>query len=60
MITPSNVSRLHKIASDEMWHFYLGTSMTVQELIKHADGSVELKTTVLGNNILADEQATST
>ena len=32
LICPGNVSRFHKIASDEMWHFYLGGPMTVIEL----------------------------
>ena len=31
LVTPSNVSRLHRIASDEMWHFYLGSPLTVVE-----------------------------
>ena len=29
LITPGNVSRLHRIKSDEAWHFYLGGPMTV-------------------------------
>lgn len=53
LITPSNVSRLHRIASDEMWHFYCGSSMTVVEFIP---GSGVMKRTVLGSNILGGEE----
>ena len=45
LITPSNVSRLHRIASDEMWHFYLGSPMTVVEFSE--DGN-DFTKTVLG------------
>ena len=29
LLTPGNVSRFHRIAADEVWHFYLGSEMTV-------------------------------
>jgi len=32
LITRSNVSRLHRIKSDEIWHFYGGSSLTVVEM----------------------------
>jgi len=32
LISSQNVSRLHRIKSDECWHFYLGSPMTVVEL----------------------------
>ena len=32
LITPGSVSRLHRIAADEVWHFYLGGPMTVVEI----------------------------
>jgi len=32
LVCPGNVSRLHRIQSDELWHFYLGGPMTVIEL----------------------------
>jgi predicted cupin superfamily sugar epimerase len=41
------VSRLHRIASDEVWHFYLGGSFTLVEL--SPDGSSDH--VVLGPNI---------
>jgi len=44
LITPQNVSRLHRLASDEVWHFYQGSPMTVVEL--RAGGG--LVKTVLG------------
>jgi len=48
---PDSVSRLHRIQSDEVWHFYSGGPMTVVEL----DSSLpdQTKLTVLGPN---DEQ----
>lgn len=49
LICPGNVSRLHRIQSDEMWHFYLGGPMTVVELDNsHPDG---YKATVIGQDI---------
>jgi len=52
LITPGSVSRLHRLASDETWHFYLGGPMTVVEL---SDAGV-LKKTVLGSDVLGGEQ----
>ena len=52
LITPGNVSRLHRINSDEVWHFYLGGSMTVVEL---DDATKSAKLTVLGHDILGGE-----
>ena len=49
LITPGNVSRLHRIKSDEAWHFYLGGPMTVVELV---DGTA--KCTTLGQDVLAE------
>jgi uncharacterized protein len=39
LLVAGSVSRLHRIAGDEIWHFYLGGSLTVVEL--KADGSAE-------------------
>ena len=47
LMTCENVSHMHRIKSDEMWHFYLGGPMTVVEL--REDG--EAKCTVLGPDI---------
>ena len=47
LMCENNISRLHRIVSDEVWHFYLGCSITVVELTE--DGGY--KTTVLGSNI---------
>jgi len=44
------VSRLHRIQSDEVWHFYAGGPMTVVELT--AQGA---KLTVLGPDVLGDK-----
>lgn len=41
-------SLLHRIASDEIWHFYLGGSLTIEVL--HPDGRMEQAT--LGPDIL--------
>lgn len=48
LVTPGRCSRLHRIKSDEVWHFYLGGPLTVVELLE--DGQV--RKTVLGQNIL--------
>lgn len=52
LITPGSVSRLHKIAADECWHFYLGGSMTVLEITE--DGT--LTKTILGQDVLGGEK----
>jgi len=52
LITPDNFSSLHKVASDEMFHFYLGDPVLVLNLFE--DGKVlEVK---MGSNIFAEEQ----
>lgn len=53
LVTPGHVSRLHRIQSDEVWHFYLGGPMTVIELDLSAEKGY--KATVLGINILEGE-----
>ena len=53
LICPGNVSRLHRIKSDEVWHFYLGGPMTVIELdINEEKG---YRATVLGSDISKGE-----
>ena len=50
LLTPGNVSRFHRIAADEMWHFYLGSPLTVVELDCSVPGHV--RTTTLGPDVL--------
>ncbi|MFG1493061.1 cupin domain-containing protein [Halobacteriovorax sp. ZH4_bin.1] len=45
-------SSLHKIASDEVWHFYLGGPMTIYQI--SPDGALEIIT--LGQDILKGEK----
>jgi len=52
LMSPGNISRLHRIVSDEVWHFYLGHSITVVEL---DDATGGCKSTILGNNITNGE-----
>ncbi|UCF43326.1 MAG: cupin domain-containing protein [Planctomycetota bacterium] len=37
LLTPDTCSSLHRLTSDEVWHFYLGDSVTMLQL--HPDGS---------------------
>ncbi|MBI4366534.1 MAG: cupin domain-containing protein [Deltaproteobacteria bacterium] len=45
-------SRLHRIASDEIWHFYLGDPMTIVQIAP--DGAVER--IVLGQDLRAGQR----
>lgn len=40
LLTPDTCSSLHRLASDEVWHFYLGDSVTMLQL--HPDGSSDV------------------
>jgi len=52
LICPGNVSRLHRIASDEVWHFYLGGPLAVVEVGNEAEfGPAHHKATILGQDI---------
>jgi len=53
LVTPGKCSRLHRIKSDEVWHFYLGGPLTVVELLDD-DNENPIRKTVLGQNILED------
>lgn len=44
-----NISRLHRIVSDEVWHFYSGCSITVVEL---DESTGDCKKTILGANVV--------
>ena len=48
LLTPDTFSRLHRLRSDEVFHFYLGDPVTMLQL--HGDGSSEVAT--LGQDIL--------
>lgn len=48
LLTPDTFSRLHRLAGDEIFHFYLGEAVTMLQL--HPDGSSEVVT--LGQDIL--------
>ncbi len=52
LLTAENRSHLHRIQSDEVWHFYQGDPLNVVMLT--ADG--ELSVTTLGQNIDAGER----
>lgn len=47
LIEKGNFSALHKIKSDETWHFYYGDALEVIEINEHG----KLTTTQIGNNL---------
>ncbi len=51
LLTPETVSAMHRLCSDEIFHFYLGDP--VEQLLLRDDGSSEV--VVLGQNILAGQ-----
>jgi predicted cupin superfamily sugar epimerase len=52
LVTPDAFSRLHRVKSDEVFHFYLGDCVTMLKL--HGDGSSEVVT--LGLDITNGQQ----
>lgn len=56
MLTKGSKSGLHRIKSDEMWHFYLGGPMTIVEF--YDDG--RFVKTILGQNINKGEMVQHT
>jgi predicted cupin superfamily sugar epimerase len=52
LLTPDSHSTLHKVRSDEVFHFYAGDPVTMLQL--HGDGRGE--TIVLGSDIAAGQQ----
>lgn len=52
LITPYNFSSLHKVASDEVFHFYLGDQVMMLNLFEGGKGQI----TKMGSNIFAGEQ----
>lgn len=51
-LTPKTISRLHRLKSDEVWHFYLGNAVELVELFPDHSGQV----TRLGQNLMQGEQ----
>ena len=51
LLTSGNVSRFHRIKSDELWYFHQGNAVTVHTLDENGH-----KSHLLGNNILGDEK----
>jgi hypothetical protein len=56
LLTPDTFSALHRLAGDEVFHFYLGGAVTM--LLLHAGGSSE--TRQLGTDLAAGERPVST
>lgn len=52
LLTAKTISLLHRLKSDEMFHFYFGDPVTMLQL--HPDGHSDLIT--LGNNILKEQK----
>jgi predicted cupin superfamily sugar epimerase len=52
LLTPDTFSVLHRVKSDEIFHFYLGSSVTMLHL--HPDGSSEV--TTLGQDIFKEHR----
>jgi predicted cupin superfamily sugar epimerase len=52
LITGSNVSRLHRIKSDEIWHFYGGAPLVVVEM---DSSTLQITHTRIGPNVLEGE-----
>ena len=52
LLTPDTFSALHRVKSDEIFHFYLGDAVTM--LILHTDRSSEVVT--LGQDIFNDQR----
>jgi len=52
LLTPKTVSLMHRLKYDEMFHFYLGSPVTMLQL--HPDGSSEIFT--LGQDIFEEQQ----
>jgi len=48
LLTPDTFSRLHRVKSDEVFHFYLGDSITMLQL--HPDGTSKI--IILGQDIV--------
>jgi predicted cupin superfamily sugar epimerase len=51
LIPAGNKSSLHRIKSDEVWHFYLGDSLVLVQISPQGD----VKKTILGQNVKNDQ-----
>jgi predicted cupin superfamily sugar epimerase len=56
LLTPDTFSALHRLGTDEVYHFYLGDA--VEMVCLHQDGSID--TLTLGPNILGNMQLQAT
>lgn len=52
LLTPDTFSALHRVRSDEIFHFYLGDPVTMLQL--HSDGASEVIT--LGHDVLSGQR----
>jgi predicted cupin superfamily sugar epimerase len=50
LISPGNISRLHRIKSDEIWHFYLGSPLSIIEIGNEFQPN-NFRETILGHDI---------
>jgi len=53
---PGSFSDLHRLPTDEVWHFYLGDP--IELLLLHPDGTDELR--LLGHDVLAGQNVQTT
>lgn len=51
LLEPGTFSALHRLESDEIWHFYAGDPVELSHI--HPDGQSE--TVILGSDVLGDE-----
>jgi hypothetical protein len=51
LLVKNQISHFHKIQSDEIWHFYKGSSVTIHKIDENGNYSLQK----LGNNFLNDE-----
>ena len=49
LLTPGTFSALHRLHSDEVFHFYLGDPVEMLQLLPHGEGRVQ----VLGTDLIA-------
>ncbi len=52
LITPDSFSAIHKLLSEEIWHFYLGDPAEQLQILPNG----ESRKIILGNNILKGEE----
>ena len=56
LLTPDDISAMHRLPSDEVFHFYMGDP--VQQLRLHDDGTAE--TVVLGTDLMKGQRPQAT